>query len=74
MRKLGLQGVVRGRSYKTTISDDAAARPADLVQREFTAIRPNQLWVADITHVATWRGVAYVAFVINVYARCIVGW
>ena len=74
MRKLGLQGVVRGRSYKTTISDDAAARPADLVQREFTAIRPNQLWVADITHVATWRGVAYVAFVIDVYARCIVGW
>ncbi len=74
MRKLGLQGVVRGRSYKTTISDDAAARPADLVQREFTATRPNQLWVADITHVATWRGVAYVAFVIDVFARCIVGW
>jgi len=60
MQKLGLQGVVRGRSYKTTISDDAATRPADLVQREFTATRPNQLWVADITHVA--------------FARCIVGW
>jgi putative transposase len=74
MRKLGLQGVTRGRSYKTTISDDTAARPADLVQREFTATRPNQLWVADITHVATWRGVAYVAFVIDVFARCIVGW
>ncbi len=74
MRKLGLQGVVRGRSYKTTISDDAAARPADLVQRKFTATRPNQLWVADITFVATWRGVAYVAFVIDVFARCIVGW
>ena len=74
MRKLGLRGVVRGRSYKTTISDDAAARPADLVQRKFTATRPNQLWVADITHVATWRGVAYVAFVIDVFARCIVGW
>ena len=74
MRKLGLHGVVRGRSYKTTISDDAAARPADLVQRKFTATRPNQLWVADITFVATWRGVAYVAFVIDVFARCIVGW
>jgi putative transposase len=74
MRKLGLQGVVRGRGYKTTIPDDAAARPADLVQRKFTATRPNQLWVADITFVATWRGVVYVAFVIDVFARCIVGW
>lgn len=74
MRALGLQGVVRGRGYKTTIPDDAAARPADLVQREFTATRPNQLWVADITFVATWRGVVYVAFVIDVFARCIVGW
>jgi transposase InsO family protein len=74
MRKLGLQGVVRGRGYKTTIPDDAAARPADLVQRKFTATRPNQLWVADITFVATWRGVVYVAFVIDVFARCSVGW
>jgi len=74
MRKLGLQGVVRGSGYKTTIPDNAAARPADLVQREFTATRPNQLWVADITYVATWRGVVYVAFVIDVFARCIVGW
>ncbi len=51
-----------------------AARPADLVQRQFVATRPNQLWVADITYVATWRGVVYVAFVIDVFARMIVGW
>ena len=74
MQKLGLQGVKRGKGYKTTIPDDSAARPADLVQRKFTAARPNQLWVADITFVATWRGVVYVAFVIDVFARCIVGW
>jgi transposase InsO family protein len=74
MQKLGIQGVKRGKGYKTTIPDDSAARPADLVQREFTATRPNQLWVADITFVATWRGVVYVAFVIDVFARCIVGW
>ena len=71
MHKLGLQGVKRGKGYKTTIPDDAAARPADLVNRDFTATRPNQLWVADITFVATWRGVVYVAFVIDVFARCI---
>jgi len=53
MRALGLQGVVRGRGHKTTISNDAVARPADLVQHKFTATRPNQLWVADITFVAT---------------------
>jgi putative transposase len=74
MHKLGLQGVKRGKGYKTTIPDDAAARPADLVNRDFTATRPNQLWVADITFVATWRGVVYVAFVVDVFARCIVGW
>jgi len=74
MQNLGLQGVKRGKGYKTTIPDDAAARPADLVNRDFTATRPNQLWVADITFVATWRGVVYVAFVIDVFARCIVGW
>jgi len=74
MQKLGLQGVKRGKGYKTTIPDDAAARPADLVNRNFTATRPNQLWVADITFVATWRGVVYVAFVIDVFSRCIVGW
>ena len=74
MHKLELQGVKRGKGYKTTIPDDAAARPADLVNRDFTATGPNQLWVADITFVATWRGVVYVAFVIDVFARCIVGW
>ena len=74
IRSLGLQGVVRGRSCRTTISDDAADRPADLVNRQFTATRPNQLWVADITFVATWTGFVYVAFVIDVYARRIVGW
>jgi transposase InsO family protein len=74
MRSLGLQGVVRGRSCRTTISDDAANRPADLVNRRFKATRPNQLWVADITFVATWTGFVYVAFVIDVYSRRIVGW
>jgi len=74
MNKLGLQGVKRGKGYKTTIPDEVAARPADLVNRDFTATRPNQLWVADITFVATWRGVVYVAFVIDVFARSIVGW
>jgi transposase InsO family protein len=74
MRKLGLQGVVRGRRCRTTIADDAAARPLDLVNRQFTAARPNQLWVADFTFVATWGGFIYVAFVIDVFARRIVGW
>jgi transposase InsO family protein len=74
MRSLGLRGVVRGHSCRTTISDDAAHRPADLVNRQFKATRPNQLWVADITFVATWTGFVYVAFVIDVYSRRIVGW
>jgi transposase InsO family protein len=75
MRGMGLQGAVRGKKFKkTTISDDSAARPADLVDRDFTATRPNQLWVADLTYVATWRGFVYVAFVIDVFSRTIVGW
>ncbi len=74
MRFLGLHGMVRGRSCRTTLSDNAADRPADLVNRQFTASRPNQLWVADITFVATWAGFVYVAFVIDVFARRIVGW
>jgi len=74
MRKMGLQGAVRGRKFKTTIPDDSIARPADLVMRDFTATRPNQLWVADLTYVVTWRGFSYVAFVIDVFARRIVGW
>ena len=67
-------GVVRGRRVKTTIPAIAAERPLDLVERNFTATRPNQLWVADLTYVATWRGVVYVAFVIDVFSRRIVGW
>jgi putative transposase len=75
MRDLGLRGAVRGRAFTiTTVPDEAPARPADLVQRTFTATRPNQLWVADLTYVATWRGFVYVAFVIDVFARRIVGW
>ena len=74
MRDLGLRGVVRGRRTTTTIPDALAARPQDLVERDFRATRPNQLWVADLTYVATWRGFAYVAFVIDVFSRRIVGW
>jgi putative transposase len=74
MRELGLQGVRRGKPHKTTTPDAAADRPADLVERDFSASRPNQLWVADLTYVATWRGFAYVAFVIDVFSRRIVGW
>jgi transposase InsO family protein len=74
MRALGLQGVVRGRGVRTTIPDDAAERPLDLVARDFTATRPNELWVSDFTYVATWRGFVYVAFVIDVFSRRIVGW
>ena len=74
MRQMGLQGAVRGRTFTTTTVDHGAARPADLVKRAFVATRPNQLWVADLTYVATWRGFVYVAFVIDVFARCIVGW
>jgi transposase InsO family protein len=74
MREMGLAGVVRGRKCRTTIPDEAAAKPRDLVQRRFRATRPNQLWVADLTYVATWRGFVYVAFVIDVFSRRIVGW
>jgi transposase InsO family protein len=75
MRQMGLQGAVRGRKFTTTtIADDASARPQDLVARDFSATGPNQLWVADLTYVATWRGFAYVAFVIDVFSRRIVGW
>ena len=75
MRRLGLSGAVRGRAFKvTTESDETLERPLDLVERDFTATRPNELWVADLTYVATWNGFAYVAFVIDVYSRAIVGW
>ena len=74
MKRLEIQGARRGAKCWTTIVDDALARPADLVNRAFTATRPNQLWVADITFVATWTGFVYVAFIVDVYARYIVGW
>jgi len=75
MAEMGLRGVVRGKRLKrTTIAEDAAERPLDLVDRNFTADRPNQLWVSDLTYVATWRGFVYVAFVIDVFSRRIVGW
>lgn len=74
MRKLGLKGVKRGRSCKTTIPDEMAEKPLDLVNREFVASKPDQLWVADITYVATWSGFVYVAFITDVYSRYIVGW
>ena len=74
MKQLGLEGVRRGKRCKTTLPDEAAHKPLDLVQREFTASHPNQLWVADITYVATWSGFVYVAFVIDVFSRYIVGW
>lgn len=74
MRADGLEGVVRGRRVRTTMPDAVADRPHDLVERAFVASRPNQLWVADFTYVATWRGMVYVAFVIDVFSRRIVGW
>jgi putative transposase len=74
MRWMSIRGVVRGRKPRTTIPDEVAARPMDLVERDFTADRPNQLWVADLTYVATWSGFVYVAFVIDVFSRMIVGW
>ncbi len=74
MRELGLQGIVRGRRCRTTIPDEVTERPRDLVDRDFTATRPNQLWVADLTYVATWHGFVSVAFVVDAFARRIVGW
>jgi putative transposase len=74
MRQMGLAGRVRGRKIRTTVPDPTAARPADLVERQFSAGAPNQLWVADLTYVATWSGFAYTAFVIDVFSRRIVGW
>ena len=74
MRRLSLQGVRRGKVVRTTISDMKASCPLDRVNRQFKAERPNQLWVSDFTYVSTWQGWLYVAFVIDVYARRIVGW
>ena len=74
MRSLGLRGVTRGKAVRTTYSDSAAVCPRDHVNRQFVAERPNQLWVSDFTYVSTWQGFVYVAFVIDVFARYIVGW
>ena len=74
MRRLGLRGVMRGKVVRTTISDGKAPCPLDRVNRQFRAERPNQLWVSDFTYVSTWQGWQYVAFVIDVFARRIVGW
>jgi putative transposase len=74
MRELGIAGVVRGKPRRTTTPAEPADRPADLVERDFTAPAPNRLWVADLTYVATWAGFAYVAFVIDAFSRMIVGW
>lgn len=74
MKRLGLHGAVRGKRVRTTIPDAAAPRPMDRVNRQFTADRPNQLWVSDFTYVSTWQGWLYVAFVVDVFARRIVCW
>jgi len=74
MREMGLRGAMRGRRCTTTTAAKTEERPLDLVRRNFTATRPNQLWVADITYVATWAGFVYVAFVLDVFSRRIVGW
>lgn len=75
MRELGLRGAVRGgRKVRTTLAKAGAERPLDLVERNFRARRPNDLWVSDLTYVSTWRGFVYVAFVIDAYSRRIVGW
>jgi putative transposase len=74
MRELGLAGARRGKKVRTTVPDATAVRPADLVERQFFVRAPDTLWVADFTYVATWSGMAYVAFVIDAYARRILGW
>ena len=74
MKRLGLQGVRRGKVVRTTVPDTAVACPLDRVKRQFKADRPNQLWVSDFTYVSTWQGWLYVAFVIDVFARRSVGW
>jgi putative transposase len=74
MRKLGIEGVRRGKAKRTTIADSALELPRDLVNRQFCASKPNELWVSDFTYVSTWQGWLYVAFVIDVFAKRIVGW
>jgi transposase InsO family protein len=74
MRTLDIQGVRRGRRVRTTRADSSAVRHPDLVQRVFTATRPNELWVTDLTYVATWSGMAYVCLIVDAFSRRIVGW
>jgi putative transposase len=74
MGELGIAGVVRGKATRTTIADQQAPRPADLVERQFTAPAPDRLWVADLTYVRTWSGFVYAAFVIDAFSRMMVGW
>jgi putative transposase len=74
MKTLKIKGVIRGKGVKTTRSNKATETPRDLVNRQFVAERPNQLWVADFTYVSTWQGFAYMAFIIDVFAVVIVGW
>ncbi|MFQ6144665.1 IS3 family transposase [Streptomyces seoulensis] len=74
MRDLGLEGARRGKKIRTTIRDDGHERASDLLRRDFTASGPNERWVADFTYVATWSGIVYVAFVVDVFSRAIVGW
>lgn len=74
MKTLGIEGVRRGRRIRTTRPDDQADRSPDLVDRNFTADRPNRLWVTDLTFVPTWQGVAYVCFIVDAFSRMIVGW
>ena len=74
MNEMGLQGVIRGKPVRTTVSNKAAPCPLDHVNRQFHAPAPNRLWLSDFTYVATWTGFVYVAFVIDAYARRIVGW
>lgn len=74
MRTMGLRGAVRGRTWKTTQPDTAAAHPADLVERQFTVPAPNRLWVADLTYIRTWAGMVYAAFIFDAYSRMVLGW
>ena len=74
MRDMGLKGAIRGKPFKTTVSDKSAPCPLDHVNRQFHAPAPNRLWVSDFTYVSSWTGFAYVAFIIDVFARRIVGW
>ena len=74
MREMGISGVTRAKAPRTTIPDEKAQRPKDLVDRQFVANRPNELWCADFTYVASWEGMVYVAFIFDVFSRRIIGW